>query len=70
MQHDRHRRPAVRGDGHLFDGVVDELSDRGVAHVQAQVHCRTQSGVRDVVEFGDVGGGITHGRPGPFPWVR
>ena len=54
------RGPAVAGVGDLFDRVVDDLAQRGVEHVQTEVDRRPQAGVLDIVEFGDVGGGVTH----------
>ena len=48
------RGPAVAGIGDLFDRVVDQLAQRGVEHIQAQVHRRPQACVLDIVELGDV----------------
>src|SRR3546814_9197937 len=60
VQGDGHRGAAVAGIGDLFDGVVDQLAQGGVEHVEAQVHRRPQARVLDIVELGDVCGVVTH----------
>ena len=60
VQGDGDGRPAVARFGDLFDRVVHELAQRGVEHVQTEVHRRPQARVLDIVEFGDVGGGVAH----------
>jgi hypothetical protein len=51
----------VAGVGDLLDRVVDDLAQRGIEHVLAEVDRWTQAGVLDVVHFGDVGSGVAHG---------
>ena len=60
VQGDRDGGPTVTGIGDLFDRVVDDLAQRGVEHVQTEVHRRPQACVLDIIELGDVGGGVTH----------
>ena len=69
VQGDGDGGPTVAGIGDLFDRVVDHLAQRGVEHVQTEVHRRPQACVLDIVELGDVGGGVTHCSSFPQGWV-
>ncbi len=60
VQGDGHGGPAVAGIGDLFDRVVHQLAQRGVEHVEAQVHRRPQARVLDIIELGDVCGVVAH----------
>lgn len=60
VQRDGDGGPAVAGIGDLFDRVVHELAQRGVEHVEAQIHRWAQAGVLDIVEFGDVCSVVAH----------
>ncbi len=65
VQRDGDLGPTVAGISHLFHRVVDQLPQGGVENVQTEVDRRPKACVLDIVELGDVSGGVAH--VGPFP---